>query len=133
MDHCGMTYQFTAMLSLSPEAWISIALGSAVSFGIAYFIYFKQKHEAVAQQQNHDARFDELKTLHQEDSEKIRVLYELIIHIPDRIHIAGKPDRTGGGGDHRPGFQSGSGAEGDRGEGSGQGFRHAGPDYQTGA
>jgi len=66
-------------LTLSPEVWLSIILGAVVTLIIAYIIYKIQKREAGEHLQKHEERFDELKRLHEQDSEKIRVLYELII------------------------------------------------------
>jgi tetratricopeptide (TPR) repeat protein len=68
-----------SFLALSIESWIVVIIGVSASFLIAYFIYFKQKKEAGEHLQKHESRFDELKHLHEQDSEKIRVLYELIL------------------------------------------------------
>jgi len=65
--------------ALSPEVWLSIILGAVVTLIIAYIIYKIQKREAGEHLQKHEERFDELKRLHEQDSEKIKVLYELIL------------------------------------------------------
>jgi tetratricopeptide (TPR) repeat protein len=63
---------------LSRETWMSIIIGAVLSFSIAYLIYRIQKRESRRDKQEHNSRLDELKTLHLQDSEKIKVLYELI-------------------------------------------------------
>jgi len=50
-----------------------------VTVFIAYIIYRVQKKEAVEHLQKHESRFDKLEQMHQQDSEKIKVLYELIL------------------------------------------------------
>ena len=67
------------VLSFSAETWMSIFIGVVASFGIAYLIYRLQKKETILHKRDHDARLDELKLLHQQDSEKIRLLYDLIL------------------------------------------------------
>jgi len=66
-------------LSFSTEIWLSLLLGAVVTIFIAYTIYRVQKKEAGEHLQKHESRFDKLEQMHQQDSEKIKVLYELII------------------------------------------------------
>jgi tetratricopeptide (TPR) repeat protein len=66
-------------LSFSSEVWMSLLLGAVVTLIIAYIIYRIQKKETIIHKQDHDAKLEEIKILHQQDSEKIRVLYELIV------------------------------------------------------
>jgi tetratricopeptide (TPR) repeat protein len=66
-------------LSFSSEVWMSLLLGAVVTVIIAYIIFRIQKKEAAIHLQKHDSRFEELKQLHQQDSEKIKVLYDLIL------------------------------------------------------
>ncbi len=66
-------------LSFSTEVWLSLLLGAIVTVVIAYIIYRIQKKEAKEHKQDHDAKLEEIKLLHQQDSEKIKVLYELIL------------------------------------------------------
>jgi len=66
-------------LSLSWEDWLVIIVGTALSYAIVIFVYYIQKKESAKHKQDHDMKLDELRELHQQDSEKIRVLYELIL------------------------------------------------------
>jgi tetratricopeptide (TPR) repeat protein len=66
-------------LSFSAEVWMSLFFGAVVTVVIAYIIYRIQKKETIIHKQDHDAKLEEIKLLHQQDSEKIKVLYELII------------------------------------------------------
>jgi len=66
-------------VSFSTEVWMSIFIGAVVTLGIGYLIYRIQKKESTLHKQDHDAKLEEIKLLHQQDSEKIKVLYELII------------------------------------------------------
>jgi len=68
-----------AALSFSTEVWMSILIGAIVTLGIGYIIYRIQKKESALHKQDHDAKLDRLEQLHKQDSEKIQVLYELII------------------------------------------------------
>ncbi len=68
-----------SVMSFSTEVWMSLLLGAAVTIIIAYIIYRIQKKESTIHKQDHDAKLEEIKLLHQQDSEKIKVLYELII------------------------------------------------------
>ncbi len=68
-----------SVLSFSTEVWMSLLLGAAITLIIAYIIYRIQKKESTIHKQDHDAKLEEIKLLHQQDSEKIKVLYELII------------------------------------------------------
>jgi tetratricopeptide (TPR) repeat protein len=78
--HLQMLFsRLIASLKLSSEVWLSILLGAIVTVIIAYIIYRVQKKESSIHKHDHDARFDKLEQLHQQDSEKIKVLYELIM------------------------------------------------------
>jgi tetratricopeptide (TPR) repeat protein len=66
-------------LSFSTEVWMSLLLGAIATVIIAYIIYKVQKKETEIHKQDHDAKLEEIKLLHQQDSEKIKVLYELIL------------------------------------------------------
>jgi tetratricopeptide (TPR) repeat protein len=78
--HLGLfLHKLVTALSFSTEVWLSLLLGAVVTVVIAYIIYRIQKKEAEVHLQKHDSRFDELKQLHLQDSEKIRILYELIV------------------------------------------------------
>lgn len=68
----------TAFL-FSAETWLSIFIGAIVTFAIGFIIYWIQRKEGALQKQEHDAKLAEIKELHQQDSEKIRVLYDLIL------------------------------------------------------
>jgi tetratricopeptide (TPR) repeat protein len=68
-----------SVLSFSTEVWMSLLLGAVVTLIIAYIIYRVQKKETIIHKQDHDAKLEEIKLLHQQDSEKIKVLYELIL------------------------------------------------------
>ncbi len=54
---------------------MSIVIGALVTLIIGYIIYRIQKKENTLHKQDHDARLEEIKLLHQQDSEKIKVLY----------------------------------------------------------
>ncbi len=68
-----------SVMSFSTEVWMSLLLGAIVTLIIAYIIYKIQKKESTIHKQDHDAKLDRLEQLHLQDSEKINVLYELII------------------------------------------------------
>jgi tetratricopeptide (TPR) repeat protein len=72
-------HKIVSALSFSTEVWMSLLLGAIVTIVIAYVIYRIQKKETKIHKQDHDAKLEEIKLLHQQDSEKIKVLYELII------------------------------------------------------
>ncbi len=61
------------------EMWLSLFLGAIVTVIIAYVIYRIQKKETSLHKQEHDSKLQRIEQLHLQDSEKIRVLYELII------------------------------------------------------
>jgi hypothetical protein len=65
--------------AFSPETWMSLLLGAVVTLIIAFIIYRIQKKETMLHKQDHDAKLEEIKFLHQQDSEKIKALYDLII------------------------------------------------------
>jgi tetratricopeptide (TPR) repeat protein len=71
--------KIVSALSLSSEVWMSLLLGAALTLLIAYIIYRIQKKESIIHKQDHDAKLDRIEQLHLQDSEKIKVLYELII------------------------------------------------------
>ncbi len=71
--------QIYTNISLHTETWISILIGALVTLIIGYIIYKIQKKETTIHKLDHDAKLEEIKLLHQQDSEKIKVLYELII------------------------------------------------------
>jgi ABC-type nickel/cobalt efflux system permease component RcnA len=66
-------------ISFSSEVWMSILMGAVVTLIIAYIIYRIQKKESKIHKQDHDAKLERIEQLHLQDSEKIKVLYELII------------------------------------------------------
>ncbi len=68
-----------SFLSFSTEVWMSLLLGAVVTVIIAYIIYRIQKKEAKEHKQDHDAKLERIEQLHLQDSEKIKVLYELIV------------------------------------------------------
>jgi len=68
-----------AAFNLNLEVWLSIFIGILASLLIAYIIYRLQKKETTIHKQEHDAKLNEIRELHLQDSEKIRVLYELIL------------------------------------------------------
>ncbi len=74
-----LTAGLTLLLAFSPETWTSIMVGAALTFAIAYVIYKLQQRETSLHKQDHDAKLERIEKLHAQDSEKIRVLYELII------------------------------------------------------
>jgi tetratricopeptide (TPR) repeat protein len=71
--------KLVSALSFSSEVWMSLLLGAAVTVLIAYIIYRVQKKESTLHKQDHDAKLERIEQLHLQDSEKIKVLYELII------------------------------------------------------
>jgi tetratricopeptide (TPR) repeat protein len=79
MQPSSFLIKLIAALSFSQEVWMSILIGAIVTVIIAYIIYRIQKKESKIHKQDHDAKLDRLEQLHRQDSEKIQVLYDLII------------------------------------------------------
>jgi tetratricopeptide (TPR) repeat protein len=75
----SLLFNFSSVFSFGPDVWISIIIGAIVTFAIGFLIYIIQKREARLHKKEHDSKLAELKEMHLQDSEKIQVLYELII------------------------------------------------------